>query len=73
MAPAAESPAWRGHRTRGWEEQQTKPCLESSTDAAEPCGLRWDKLILSRSGVHSTGALWSIGKQRASALGKGCP
>lgn len=47
-----------------WEEQQPRPCLESSPKAAEPCRLRWDKLLLSW-----RGALWSVGKQHVPRAG----
>ena len=68
MAPAAESPARRGHGVGG--ERQARPCLERGADGSEPCRLQWDKFILSWRGARGTGALWSIGKQHASALGK---
>lgn len=56
MAQAAEA---RHGEDMVWEEQQPSPCLESSPKAAEPCRLRWDKLLLSCVGAHSTGVLGS--------------
>lgn len=69
MAQAAEA---QHGEDKVWEEQQARPCLESSPKAAEPCRLRWDKLLLSWRGAQGTRALWSIGKQHGPALGKGC-
>lgn len=56
MAQAAEA---RHGEDVVWEELQPSPCLESSPKAAEPCRLRWNKLLWSWRGAHGAAALGS--------------
>lgn len=56
MAQAAEA---RHGEDVVWEELQPSPCLESSPKAAEPCRLRWNKLLWSWRGAHGTAVLGS--------------